>query len=663
MTNEATVLIVEAAPLPDEFVAHLEAAGLFVEVVAYADLPSAYTVVAPDLVVHVGAAHAEATVRFLKGERTLPTRLVLVGSRAELTELRSLDRSVVQSVLALDIPEKLIVERIVSLGLKAVAVGPSVAEEMSGMPKGGPAAGFSSSAEEKIRVWVQSSRPPVISEKDEADEELDAPEELGYEFSPYVGVTPPGDESEPPLSLGDESEPPLSLSDESEPPPSLSDESEPPLSLSDESEPPLSLSDVKEEAAGDREVVVEASPAESPWVTAEVRGSSEPILADLEEDDRDTVVIERDLAAIFDAQHEKTPAFPSLIPDESKLVAGERSQVARRQVGEPSAVGSVRSFGADSGTLPTSREIAAAPTRSVPIIWGAALLVPIGALTWWLFRPEPTLPRTAEVAATVAPVLKDRANREHEPAGAQVENANAPKSGESLLPSPPSGEPRASLEPSDAARDAVNGLWRVREDGSVPSCETLVPNQAHLRLGDSDQGSRLWKQARGYLLLGNMKAAHVALCEASLVVPSGLVTEALIEHLLTLGAPARAEPLALRALKERPERPKTLELAGDVECQLGHPERALELWLKALGQKDPSPAALKQIARQLVAQAVQVWKGGHVALAERLYRRSAILDPNQTAAWLGLADIAEQAGLVEQAGRFRAQKALSGAKE
>jgi tetratricopeptide (TPR) repeat protein len=664
MTNEATVLVVEAEPLPEEFVVHLEAAGLFVEVTPPSGLAAAYTVVGPDLVVHVGAADADATVRFLKKEGELqPTRLVLVGRRAELSALRRLDRSVVQSVLARDIPEKLIVERILTLGRRALGPSPTpAASALWPSPVDAPrGTGPHLSAEQKIRVWVQSSRPPVISEKDEADEGLDAPEELPYDFAPYVGVTPPSEEPE------DETERP--------PPPSVlpgSDENQEPewpegfeaptheqlMDLDDGPLPDAKTADaLGPDGAALESSWTEPSTIEPAWTEPTAprpaaTGASFA-LSDAEDDDRDTVVIERSLLSLFHAEHEPTPAVAPTVNEDS----AERATLAGAVSGPQGVAQEAR------GAFPDSPRRSGAPTRALSgppqavarsggrsWLWGALAVAGLILLGLAIPRAKKAVPAKTGGGSTLS---AGTSAERPEP----IRDGPPATPGEPLAPPGPESnpvDPAAALRSTDAPKEqAAAEIWQVKENPDVSSCEELVVNRAQLRLGDTDQSSRLWKKARGLLLLGDMKGAQTALCEASLVLPSGLVTEALIEHLLTLGAPRLAEPLMARALKERPERPKTLELNGDVECQLGHSERARQLWLEALGVKEPSPPTLKQIARQIAAQAAQVRKGGQVALADRLYRRAAILDPNHKGAWLGLAEIADERGQPERAALFR----------
>jgi hypothetical protein len=155
MTTEATILLVGVGDVLTGLMAGLEEAGLFVERSAPHELATAFEVIQPDLVVHVGAPFAQGTVAFLQAEARAHrlVRLVLVGERAELSLLRRLDREIVESVLALDIPLRLIVERIRALGQRTHGNGvpPYATHSTSAEPAQSEARTPPQNPEEKLR--------------------------------------------------------------------------------------------------------------------------------------------------------------------------------------------------------------------------------------------------------------------------------------------------------------------------------------------------------------------------------------------------------------------------------------------------------------------------------------------------------------------------------
>jgi tetratricopeptide (TPR) repeat protein len=592
MSTEATVLLVAAETPPEGLVEAIEAAGLYVEVTSPQEFPSALPVATPDVVVHLGASQAIVTAALLRpaDETELPIPLVLLGARTEVETLRRLDRRVVRAVLALDIPKKLIVDRIVALASAVSESGDDTDEGSGGGLRRTSSIPPALTPEDKIRAWVQSSRPPVITEMDEADEHLANFGDESHDFAPYVDVTPPSLEP-----------------------------------------------DVLSDFPGEPETEVAGSPPSLEEIAPESDSERETLIFEPDDEDgRPTVVVDEEgTRPTVQFALPREPEPPEADIDSSLIPSAEVSTATAVQDRvEP--------------TIPPSQR--KMPERGSK--WGARTLLigalVLGAFGFLLLKPkrDGETP-TGAIPLPVAPTSNALAPQ------ALAPDAPAPNTqARDALEKEPSPAPITASAQEELSPPKPDELWVVQENPGVQSCEVLVPDRKDLRLGDTDQSSRLWKRARGLLLVGDVNAALVALCQASLVVPNGLVTEALIEHLLSLRAPRTALPFVARARAERPNRPRTLELAGDVECQLGHVPEARELWFQALGLKSPSDATLRQVSRQITAQAASVRKGGQVGLAERLYRRAAILDDQNTEAWRGLADVAREQGPADKVAMF-----------
>lgn len=122
MSVAPTILFVTQEPAPPSLLTQLEERSIFVEQSTPEDFAQTFTVVGPDLVVLAEQEPAEHLVQFLQkqpsGARKI--RLVLLVERAHLALMRKLDRSVVVSVLARDMPEKILLERLTLLAQKSV---------------------------------------------------------------------------------------------------------------------------------------------------------------------------------------------------------------------------------------------------------------------------------------------------------------------------------------------------------------------------------------------------------------------------------------------------------------------------------------------------------------------------------------------------------------
>jgi tetratricopeptide (TPR) repeat protein len=629
MATDANLLLVSSGTWPERIVRGLEERGAFVEVIRPEGLELSFQVVGPDLVVHYGLEGAKAVLAFLSREpEGRPIRLVLVGPRAELPALRKFDRRVVLGVLADDLPEKTICERITTLAARKQEASPSVPLPSAKTPSVPPEvndpllerripsdtarpetspSGHPSPSEESIRTWFQSSPPPRISEKPDAFEEESAAEDepppgvepavpQAFEELPSLDPIAPGDAE---LGLGAsaaELSEELRLEETVSRAASAAHEEAPVSELDIQTLPPEPEDDNPELDAADREtLIMETEP-----------NDLEPA---------DSVSDRETLHAPLQTSREElsVPATPAAAKDGGSLGGSESS-----------AVSSVSSLVASVDSSSSSEPKEKPPGRArAPFVIGAVAIAACAAF-FFLPRSGDTPPAPEEAPAAAEPPLDP-------------------------LPAEPGREENAPAEPQGAG---VN-IWTREPEAGVKPCTELLGDVSLLRFGDIDQNALFWKKARGKLMLGDREGALAELCRAAHIFPSGLAVEALVELLLDMGAAPLAEPFMEQAKKARPHRPKTLELYGDLKSQLGETSEARTIWLEALGTANASEKVLHQIGRQLVAQAEAVLAGGQVGLGERLFRRAAILDPSSSAALLGLARLAEERGDAERARKFR----------
>ncbi|HSC89524.1 MAG TPA: hypothetical protein VLC09_19715 [Polyangiaceae bacterium] len=250
-------------------------------------------------------------------------------------------------------------------------------------------------------------------------------------------------------------------------------------------------------------------------------------------------------------------------------------------------------------------------------------------------KPPAAAPAAAEPAAA-QPAAAAQAAGVQAPATENTENAAATGT--------EGAEPAAPTDP----------LWSVT-DKVAPTCETLVPDTSELRKGDVAQSGLYWDKARSALVLGDSQTAQAHLCRAVLIYPASLAVEALAEGYLALEAPARAKQWIDSALTQRPGRPKTLELLGDVEAQLGHLDAARTAWAQALSVPATDQKTLDAVAKQLVFEGQAAVRAGNLPRAELLLRRAAGLSQSQKDAADALARLYEARGRDDLAGVWRAE--------
>lgn len=126
MNVEPTILVVSAGDPDERLIAALEQHGLYVERTGTDAFAGMFPLVAPDLVLCLGAPEARRVAALIdSAELAAPSRLAVLCSRGELPEMRRLPNSRVAAVLTTDSPPLLLAVRLVELTRSARGAEPA----------------------------------------------------------------------------------------------------------------------------------------------------------------------------------------------------------------------------------------------------------------------------------------------------------------------------------------------------------------------------------------------------------------------------------------------------------------------------------------------------------------------------------------------------------
>jgi tetratricopeptide (TPR) repeat protein/DNA-binding NarL/FixJ family response regulator len=235
-----------------------------------------------------------------------------------------------------------------------------------------------------------------------------------------------------------------------------------------------------------------------------------------------------------------------------------------------------------------------------------------------------------------------------EPTAAIAEPAaRAPHSPASVAPQPAAVPPPAASAETEVEHVAghAEGEQPDGSGGDVPDCKTLLadnpPHTGHY------PGAALQQMRSGRLAIvrGDLKAAQASLCRAerwdqkNAEIPLEL---ALVLLLARDGADAAY--WARRAVELDPANLKAKDTLGDALARVGAHREAGEAWLAA-ARIDPSNQSGRRalVAREL-KQADHALRKRGLVIAERYFRRAAILEPRSITALVGLSYALAQQG-------------------
>jgi tetratricopeptide (TPR) repeat protein/DNA-binding NarL/FixJ family response regulator len=205
-------------------------------------------------------------------------------------------------------------------------------------------------------------------------------------------------------------------------------------------------------------------------------------------------------------------------------------------------------------------------------------------------------------------------------------------------PAPPASEAPAPAPVAPPAPRDPDGSGRTVED-----CKTLLaanpPQDGHYP-GASQEQSRLGRAA---IVKGDLKEARAAYCRAAhwesknLDVPLQLAQVFLLER-----DGAKALGYAERAAAIDPTPQRVQEVLGDAYARVGAYEEARRAWFAAAGLESTSAEATRRLVSREMRQADQALRRRNLVIAEKFFRRAAVLEPASPSPMVGLAYVLVQ---------------------
>jgi tetratricopeptide (TPR) repeat protein len=155
---------------------------------------------------------------------------------------------------------------------------------------------------------------------------------------------------------------------------------------------------------------------------------------------------------------------------------------------------------------------------------------------------------------------------------------------------------------------------------------------------DPKAANRETRLANRELVRGNVTEAHEAYCLAHAWDRSNIDRRLNLSRLYLVRRDwEKAAELALSALKLDPKNRRALGVLGDAWAALHKTKDARAAWLAAETAPKATPSDLRLIVRRNMALAKKVERLQDFLLAERLYRRVLLLEPDHAGAMTGVA--------------------------
>jgi len=210
--------------------------------------------------------------------------------------------------------------------------------------------------------------------------------------------------------------------------------------------------------------------------------------------------------------------------------------------------------------------------------------------------------------------------------------------------------PRKALPPAPAASEApappptAAATPRVippTADGSgrdVPDCKTLLagdPPHDGFYPGAALQAMRAGRSA---IVRGDLPLAQASLCRAAHYNPKHAEIALELSLVLLLRRDgADAVTWARRAVELDPNELGAHDALGDALARTGNELEAKQAWLTAARVEGTNEAAVRAIVTRSAKQADKALRRGDLVMAERAFRRAAVLEPRSYASRSGLA--------------------------
>ncbi len=685
MSDDLTVLLMGTLTPSEQLKSLLEKQRVFGDHAKLGELNNMVRLADPALIVHFGKEGAQEVVTLLKDQPVAGrVRLVVVANRSELTELRKLDREIVASLLATDMPDSVLAARIAMLAKKRGDTGSrdlasSVPPPSATVPPVGPKqtrqlAAPASQAPAPVKTKVPTPSADVHAEDphahlNEKTVEVSVTEAMAL-LAPMQNVeseSPPREAASPPAARDIRGVRPGPTAQ----PERLPGSRHVLVADSDFMRGDAIARSLRQ--SGVTTLLVPLDPAKTRWpllrqfapemlvvdgvdLTSHGQVWHQLLLADQALSNVRLVALPLDTVfdettGVVDLQ-QLVPFLPELngVPHREPLATlavfpHDLADLDPTGIEEMPASDRPTYFNQDlSGSRPGAEE-----TQVIPSIGQAR--PPVTKMRADLSAHEPEfrgtspLSRNVIMLGVVAAVLVGVGVALIKGGGllgpSEAQNIATPPAkpkivdGDAHAPAPPKPEP---ISP-----------WIVAQKEEVKSCEDLVPNIEDLRRLGLGQANISWNDARKALVLGNIVDAHRSLCESSLIHAEGLGVEGLVELLLSKHAPEQAATWMAFAKSARPDRRKTLDLQGDVLSQQGKVDEARLAWATALGVKPDDEKATKGIGDHYETEGNTFLKSENWAKAEIMFRRAATLNPKSAGAAAGLARTLLAQGYTEHA--------------
>ncbi len=334
------------------------------------------------------------------------------------------------------------------------------------------------------------------------------------------------------------------------------------------------------------------------------------------------------------AAREQPPAARPALPSDALATAHDSIQSASIP-SMPVPRLRLRQFAAK---LPTARLIGL----------GSAALVAAGAIaTLVVFAvAKPSADATELQKTPPAPVAASKhATRAKQSTSAAADNGTARGSLQHARTAPAPARPKQAKPPPSSATEAspAGVPWTAQGDASTESCQTLARLEPGAPKGFLYQ--RAVQTGQAELIRGNLKAAHVAFCQASLIgQPTSTVLLGLTQVLLMQSDLDQALESVDRLLQLKPHSARALDLRGDILIRMGHVDEARKAWFRAAGASRESELLISNLLRANRSGVDAALKVGDLARAERRLRRVIALDPKDADACAELASTLFKSG-------------------
>jgi tetratricopeptide (TPR) repeat protein/DNA-binding response OmpR family regulator len=216
----------------------------------------------------------------------------------------------------------------------------------------------------------------------------------------------------------------------------------------------------------------------------------------------------------------------------------------------------------------------------------------------------------------------------------------APATTPRVAPKPPPAETaEAAKAPAVLPRDP-DGSGRKVED-----CKTLLasnPPQEGYYPGAAQEQSRI---GRAKIVQGDLKEARAAYCRAVHWDPKNVeIALQLTQVLLLERDGAQALEYAERAAAIDPNPTRVQEVLGDAYARVGAHQEARRAWFAAAMLDSTSAEATRRLVSREVRQADIALRRRNLVIAEKFFRRAAILEPASLTSLVGLSYVLVQLG-------------------